>query len=67
MIQLDSADAGQELQVVHVNVVRPASGTILHMDACVSRTIKMLGTVMTFVNFGEISTVDSDYPGWMGN
>jgi hypothetical protein len=39
MIQLDSADAGQELQVAHVNVVRLVSGTIVHMDVCVSPTL----------------------------
>lgn len=37
-IQLDSADAGQELQVARVNVVRLASGITVHMDACVSST-----------------------------
>jgi hypothetical protein len=41
MIQLDSADAGQELRVAHVNVVRLASGTIVHMDVCVSPTLVM--------------------------
>jgi hypothetical protein len=39
MIQLDSVDAGQELQVAHVNVVRLASGTIVQVVACVSSTL----------------------------
>lgn len=39
-IQLDSVDAGQELQVAHVNVVSLASGIIVQVDACVSSALR---------------------------
>ena len=42
MTQLDSAVAGQALQVACVNAVRLASGTIAEMDACVSPTVEIL-------------------------
>jgi hypothetical protein len=42
MMQLDNADASQELQVALVSVVRLASGTTVCMDACVSSKIKEL-------------------------
>jgi hypothetical protein len=45
MIQQGSADADQESQVACVNVVRLASGTIVHMDVFVSPKTKVQRTV----------------------
>lgn len=54
MILLDSADVSQELQVSDVNVVSLASGTIVHMDAClvdVTKSIRLgLGAIQTRVS-----------------
>jgi hypothetical protein len=54
MILLDSADASQELQVSHVNVVSLASGTIVQMDVCVSQKIKAHRTVMKLDKLAKI-------------
>jgi len=54
MTRLDSAVAGQALQVACVNAVRLASGTIAEMDAClvgVTPTTRLgLGAIQTRVN-----------------